>query len=94
MIAIAIAAVALSIGVVLTLLLARRISVPLTRLATEMEEAGAFKLTRRPPQPTIFKEVALMDEALLRMKGSLRSFSYYVPTDLVRTMLASGRRRR
>ena len=90
LIAMAIAAVALSIGVVLTLLLARRISVPLTRLATEMEEAGAFQLTRRPPQPTIFKEVALMDEALLRMKGSLRSFSYYVPTDLVRTMLASG----
>ena len=89
-IAIAIAATALCIGMVLTFVLARRISVPLTRLASEMEEAGAFNLTARPPQPTIFKEVALMDEALLRMKGSLRSFAYYVPTDLVRTMLASG----
>ncbi len=39
---------------------------------------------------TIFKEVASMDESLLNMKGSLRSFSYYVPRDLVRAMLQSG----
>ena len=39
---------------------------------------------------TIFKEVATMDESLLNMKGSLRSFSYYVPRDLVRNMLESG----
>ena len=32
-----------------------------------------------------------MDESLLRMKGSLRSFGYYVPTDLVRRMLVIGR---
>jgi adenylate cyclase len=31
-----------------------------------------------------------MDASLLHMKGSLRSFSYYVPRDLVRTMLESG----
>jgi adenylate cyclase len=39
---------------------------------------------------TIFREVAAMDQALLHMKGSLRSFSSYVPKDLVRAMLASG----
>jgi adenylate cyclase len=89
-VALAVAAAALLLGVLLTLVLSRRISVPLTRLAAEMEEVGAFRLTRRPPQETIFKEVALMDQSLLRMKGSLRSFAYYVPTDLVRTMLASG----
>jgi adenylate cyclase len=89
-IAVAVAAAALCFGMLLTFTLARRISIPLTRLASEMEEAGAFKLTARPSQPTIFKEIALMDGALLRMKGSLRSFAYYVPTDLVRTMLASG----
>jgi adenylate cyclase len=31
-----------------------------------------------------------MDQSLLHMKGSLRSFSYYVPRDLVRAMLESG----
>jgi adenylate cyclase len=85
-----IAIVALCIGLVLTLILARRIAVPLTRLAAEMEEVGDFQLTVRPPVKTIFKEVATMDESLLHMKGSLRSFSYYVPRDLVRSMLESG----
>ena len=88
--AFAIAVVALCIGLVLTLILARRIAVPLTRLAAEMEEVGDFQLTVRPPVKTIFKEVATMDESLLHMKGSLRSFSYYVPRDLVRSMLESG----
>ncbi len=82
---------ALCVGVISTILLARRISVPLSRLAAEMGEIGSFRLTKRPRMRTVFKEVALMDESLLNTKGSLRSFSYYVPTDLVRTMLASGR---
>ncbi len=88
--AFAIAVVALCIGLLLTMILARRISVPLTRLASEMQEVGDFQLSVRPPIKTIFKEVATMDESLLLMKGSLRSFSYYVPRDLVRAMLASG----
>jgi len=85
-----IAMVALCIGLLFTMLLARRISVPLTRLASEMQEVGDFQLSVRAPMKTIFKEVATMDESLLHMKGSLRSFSYYVPRDLVRAMLESG----
>jgi adenylate cyclase len=88
--AFAIAVFALCMGLLLTMILARRIAVPLTRLAAEMGEVGNFHLTVRPPVKTIFKEVATMDESLLHMKGSLRSFSYYVPRDLVRTMLESG----
>ena len=88
--AFAVAVVALCIGLLFTMILARRISVPLTRLASEMQEVGDFQLTVRPPMKTIFKEVATMDESLLNMKGSLRSFSYYVPRDLVRAMLESG----
>ena len=88
--AFAVAVVALCIGLLFTMILARRISVPLTRLASEMEEVGDFQLSVRPPMKTIFKEVAAMDESLLLMKGSLRSFSYYVPRDLVRAMLESG----
>jgi adenylate cyclase len=88
--AFAIAVFALCVGLFLTMILARRIAVPLTRLAAEMREVGDFHLTVRPPVKTIFKEVATMDESLLHMKGSLRSFSYYVPRDLVRSMLESG----
>jgi adenylate cyclase len=88
--AFAVAVVALCIGLLFTMVLARRISVPLTRLASEMQEIGDFQLSVRPPMKTIFREVATMDESLLNMKGSLRSFSYYVPRDLVRAMLESG----
>jgi adenylate cyclase len=88
--ALAVAVVSLCIGLLFTMVLARRISVPLTRLASEMEEVGDFQLSVRRPIKTIFKEVATMDESLLNMKGSLRSFSYYVPRDLVRAMLESG----
>jgi adenylate cyclase len=85
-----VAATALALGVLVALGLARQVSVPLARLASEMEEVGSFRLTARDVRPTIFTEVALMDESLLRMKRSLRSFAYYVPTDLVRTLLSSG----
>jgi adenylate cyclase len=92
--ALSVAIGALCIGLLLTMILARRISVPLARLAAEMEEVGDFLLTVRPPMATIFKEVATMDESLLHMKGSLRSFSYYVPRDVVRAMLESGQEAR
>ncbi|HTB17854.1 MAG TPA: adenylate/guanylate cyclase domain-containing protein [Bryobacteraceae bacterium] len=88
--ALAVATAALCIGLLVTMTLARRISVPLTRLASEMEEVGNFQLNIRQPMDTIFKEVATMDDSLLSMKKSLRSFSYYVPRDLVRAMLESG----
>jgi adenylate cyclase len=88
--ALEVAAVALCFGLIFSTILARRIAVPLTRLAAEMEEVGDFQLNVRPPVKTIFKEVATMDQSLLHMKGSLRSFSYYVPRDLVRAMLESG----
>src|SRR5262249_604686 len=81
---------AVGFGIVVSLLMARRISAPLTMLAAEMEQVGDFVLTDRPRLATRFREVALMDRSLLGMKGSLRSFSYYVPTDIVRAMLASG----
>ena len=85
---------ALGFGVLVSLILARRIAAPLTTLAAEMEQVGAFVLTDRPGLPTHFREVAMMDRSLLRMKGGLRSFSYYVPTDIVRAMLASGQEAR
>jgi len=89
-VAIGILAVALLFGVLVSVALARRIASPLSSLATEMAQVGDFVLTDRPTLRTWFREVAMMDRALLSMKGSLRSFAYYVPTQLVRALLASG----
>jgi len=93
-VAIFVLATALVFGVLVSLVLARRISAPLASLATEMGHVGDFVLTDRARLRTRFREVALMDRSLLAMKGSLRSFAYYVPTDLVRTLLASGQEAR
>ncbi len=71
-------------------LLARRISGPLTVLASEMREAGEFRIDDRAPASSIFREIELMNRALAKMKGGLRSFARYVPRDLVRAVLASG----
>ena len=93
-IAIVVLGTALAFGVFVSLVLARRISAPLAALAGEMTRVGEFELTDREHLSTRFREVALMDRALLAMKGSLRSFAYYVPTDLVRDLLASGQEAR
>jgi adenylate cyclase len=85
---------ALGFGVLVTLALARRIAAPLASLASEMEEVGDFQLSARPRMPTIFREVAWIDRSLVKMKGGLRSFAYYVPKDLVRAVLASGQEAR
>ena len=81
---------AIAIGLLATLVMSRRIAAPLGTLSTEMEAIGTFRLDDRPQLATMFREVALMDRSLLTMKRGLRSFSYYVPTDLVRAVLASG----
>ena len=93
-VALAILATALAFGIVVSVALGRRIAAPLASLANEMEQVGNFVLTDRARLATRFREVALMDRSLLGMKGSLRSFAYYVPTELVRELLASGQEAR
>ena len=62
-----------------------------TALAGEMAKVG-----RAPPRghagPTrsMFREIDMMNVALVQMKGGLRSFARYVPRDLVRALVASG----
>src|SRR5690606_34480587 len=72
-------------------LLASGVSRPLVHLANEMGEVGQFRLDERPEQHSMFRELELMHEALARTKRGLRSFAAYVPRDLVRAVLASGR---
>jgi adenylate cyclase len=82
--------VAVVIAVGIAWLLARRVSGPLITLAGEMAKVGELRLDDRDPSPSLFREIEMMNDALVRMKGGLRSFARYVPRDLVRTLLASG----
>lgn len=90
----AISLAAVLIAVALAILLANAIAVPLVQLAGEMREVGDFRLDGRPDRHSMFRELELMNDALVKMKGGLRSFSHYVPRDLVRAVLASGQEAR
>ena len=82
---------AVSVAIALASLLARRVSRPLISLAAEMAEVGEFRIPEHPHPPSLFKEIELMNGALEKMKNGLRSFARYVPRDLVRAVLGSGR---
>jgi adenylate cyclase len=87
----AISAITLVLAIGIAWLLARLVSGPLTAVAQEMVNVGQLRLEAEPPaRPTLFREIDMMNTALSRMKGGLRSFARYVPRDLVRTLVESG----
>lgn len=83
--------VVLLLGLGLALALAARLAGPLARLSAEMAEVGRFRLEPWPGPSTRFREIEEMSRAVANMKSGLRSFAAYVPRDLVRRVLASGR---
>jgi adenylate cyclase len=69
----------------------RRIAEPLRLISLDLERLAVFSFDG-PPAPTSFvREVEVVGRTVARMKASLRSFGHYVPTELVRDLLASGR---
>lgn len=85
---ISLVAVVIAVGV--AWILARRVARPLIGLSKEMEEVGKLHLDDNTDHSSAFKEIDMMNTALVKMKGGLRSFARYVPRDLVRTLVASG----
>ncbi len=85
---ISLVAVVLAVGI--AWVLARRVSRPLIDLSKEMEEVGQLHLDENHDHSSAFKEIDMMNMALVKMKGGLRSFARYVPRDLVRTLVQSG----
>jgi adenylate cyclase len=75
----------------LILLISRRISRSVAGVVGEFAEIGRFNLLSHDPIQSIVKEIVHLSASTERMKSSLRSFGRYVPTDLVRELLASGR---
>ncbi|MDF1703000.1 MAG: adenylate/guanylate cyclase domain-containing protein, partial [Planctomycetota bacterium] len=90
----------LAVGLLLLLavaaakLLARRVAQSLDSIAGDLQRVGAFELGERPRLDSRIREIAVVADASERMKASLRSFGRYVPTDLVRDLLAQGQEAR
>jgi adenylate cyclase len=87
-----------SIGVLTVLLaalfgraLSTRIARPIVAIAADLGRVGSFEISRDPAPRSFVREVSELGRAVDRMKASLRSFAHYVPTDVVRTLLAHGK---
>ena len=80
--------------VLLAVLLARRLSSrvadPIAAIARDLAQVGRFNISRDPAPRSFIREVSELGSSVDGMKASLRSFAHYVPTDLVRRLLADG----
>jgi adenylate cyclase len=70
--------------------LSSRIAEPIVAIARDLGRVGAFSISREPSPQSFVREVSELGSSVDRMKASLRSFAHYVPTDLVRRLLARG----
>ena len=84
----------LIIAAVLAIIFATWVARPLNRMAGEMDRVGRFELDGDITQASVFREIAAMQRSLSGMRNSLRSFASFVPRDLVRSLLASGKEAR
>ena len=70
--------------------LSRRISRPVTAITKDLARVASFDISRDPSPTSFVREINELGISVDRMKAGLRSFSHYVPTDLVRKLLAQG----
>jgi adenylate cyclase len=87
LIGLAAALTAVAIGV----LLSARIANPVATTAADLANVGEFRISATPAPLSFIREISDLGQSVDRMKASLRSFGHYVPTDLVRSLLAAGR---
>lgn len=84
------AAMTLSLALVVGFFLAGRIAKPLRTLSQEVARIGDFDLSARPLPTSHIREVRMLSDSVVRMRSGLKSFSHYVPVDLVRDLVRKG----
>jgi len=89
-IAAGVALIALVLAVMAGRSLSSRIANPIIAIANDLARVGAFTISRDPSPRSFVREVSELGASVDLMKASLRSFAHYVPTDLVRRLLAHG----
>jgi adenylate cyclase len=81
----------LILAVVAGSFMAHRIGEPLRSLGNDLAKVGQLYLAPQDSQRSVLHEVNQLRDAADRMKSGLRSFIKYVPDDLVRRLLSSGK---
>jgi adenylate cyclase len=91
---IAITMSAMVLAVLASIAVARKVARPLEQLALQNAAIGHFRIEEQPAIRSFVLEVDRLGMATEEMKAGLRSFGKYVPADLVRTLLESGKEAR
>ncbi|HVL70675.1 MAG TPA: adenylate/guanylate cyclase domain-containing protein [Beijerinckiaceae bacterium] len=85
-----VAAAFLLFGVAAAAWISAVITRPIRAMSEDLARVGELELTGAPPR-TFIRELDRMGRSLSAMKAALRSFARYVPVEIVRGPLLSGR---
>lgn len=81
---------ALGVGVLVSIVMARRVSSPLAALAREAEGIQNLNLNSNPIRTTKIREIDDLARSMEQMKTSLRSLQKLVPAEYARYLIQSG----
>lgn len=80
----------LTAAVLLAVRLSLGISRPILQLAQETDKIKNFRLEELKPFSSHIREIVILQEAMDRMRVSLKSFSRFAPLELVREVVVKG----
>ena len=89
--AILITLLGLALATCIGILLSSWIANALSKLTRELDQIARYSLDSESGKPSVFKEISLVQEALGRVRASLRSFARYAPEEIVQGVIVSGR---
>ena len=85
-----IAAAVVAIGVLLALLVSRRISRALVALADDAAQIGNLDFDKPRAKRSLISEINMLGRAMASARKAIHNFALYVPRELVRQIVASG----
>jgi len=85
-----VSAIFLAVGVAIAVWISGAITHPIRSMSEDLRRVGELRLSSAPPARSFIHEMDTMGTNLAAMKAGLRSFSRYVPVELVRATLNSG----
>ena len=80
----------LTLGIAIASWIANAITRPIRNMSDDLRQVGELRLSGAAPTRSFLQEMDTMSKSLAAMKACLRSFSHYIPVELVRAMLDSG----
>jgi len=81
----------LIVSSVLIIFFSRRVSKPILQIADETDRIGKFQLEGQLQLRSNIYEIQVLQEAVKRMKASLRSFTRFAPQQLVQEIVVQGK---